>query len=103
VETSGPYVDGLQKIFNHLKANGVSIPHDFLTQDEQGLKRLCWETPGVSDVDRERAELAITLYRLLYQKYYTSFTELDAYIAQLKAEAFPHLEKLKQALNETDS
>jgi pyruvate, orthophosphate dikinase len=102
VETSGTYVDGLQSIFNHLKANGILIPNDFLTQDEQGLKRLCWETPGVSDVDRERAEHAITLYRLLYQKYYTSFTELDAYIAQLKAEAFPHLEKLKQALNETD-
>ncbi len=102
VESSGPYVDDLQKICNHLKANGVSIPHDFLTQDEQGLKRLCWETPSVSDVDRERAELAITLYRLLYQKYYTSFTELDAYLAQLKAEAFPHLEELKQALKETD-
>jgi pyruvate,orthophosphate dikinase len=103
VETSGPYVDDLQKIFIHLKDNGVVIPHDFLTQDEQGLKRLCWETPGVSDVDRERAELAITLYRLLYQKYFTSFTELDAYLAQLKAEAFPHLGELKQAIEEADS
>jgi pyruvate, orthophosphate dikinase len=103
VETSGPYVDDLQKIISHLKANDVSIPHDFLNQDEQGLKKLCWETPGVSDVDRERAELAITLYRLLYQKYYTSFTELDAYLAQLKAEAFPHLGELKKAIEETDS
>jgi pyruvate, orthophosphate dikinase len=102
VEPIGLYVDGLQNIFNHLKANGISIPQDFLSKNEQGLKKLCWETPGVSDVDRERAELAITLYRLLYQKYYTSFTELDAYIAQLKAEAFPELEKLKKALNETD-
>ncbi len=102
VEAEGVYVDDLQRIFNHLKANNISIPHDFLTQDEKSLKRLCWETPGASDVDRERAELAITLYRLLCQKYYTSFTELDTYIAQLKAEAFPHLGKLKQALREPD-
>ena len=102
VESSGPHVNDLQKIFSHLKANGVSIPHDFTTKDEQALKKLCWQTPGVSDVDRERAELSITLYRLLYQKYFTSFTELDTYIAQLKAEAFPHLEELKQALKQTD-
>ena len=102
VEPSGQYVDGLQEIFNHIKANGFSIPQDFLNQDEKVLKKLCWETPAVSDVDRERAELSITLYRLLYQKYFTSFTELDAYLEQLKSEAFPNLEELKHALKETD-
>ncbi|MFO8085560.1 MAG: PEP/pyruvate-binding domain-containing protein [Desulfobacterales bacterium] len=98
----GPFVDGLREIFNHLKTHNISIPEGLLENEESYLEKLCQQTPNVSDIDRERAQLAIILFRLLHQKYHTSFTQLDTYLAQLKTEAFPHLQKLKQALAEND-
>ncbi len=100
LDLNTPFLEGLQKIFRHLKGTGISIPNDFISKEEQYLHELCRQTPEVSDIDRERAQLAITLYRLLHQKYHTSFTQLDAYIAQLKTESFPELEQLKKALAE---
>ena len=50
----------------------------------------------------ERVELAITLYKLLDQKYNLNFNEMDNYLAKLQAEAFPDLSKLHDALKESD-
>ena len=50
----------------------------------------------------KRVELAITFYKLLNQKYNLDFIEMDNYLGQLKAEAFPDLGSLYDALAEPD-
>ena len=44
--------------------------------------------------------MAAALYKLLNQKYNLDFIEMDHYLAQLRAEAFPDLDLLKAALAE---
>ncbi|MCK5725060.1 MAG: pyruvate, phosphate dikinase, partial [Gammaproteobacteria bacterium] len=66
------------------------------------LKEEVADIPEVSDLDIERVELAITLYKLLYQKYNLGFTEIDGYLGQLQASGLPDLGKLKKAFEEED-
>ncbi len=102
VDTENPYVGGLRRVIGHLKDNGVSLPDDLLDKDEQAIDEICDSAPEASDIDKERAKLAVSLYRLLHQKYHTGFTEFDAYLGQLRTEAFPELDRLKEALRESD-
>ena len=102
IETSGPYIDGLRRVFAHLTDQGISLPESLLEQEEDRIAKLCESAPGVQEVDKERARLAVGLYRLLHQKYHVGFTEFDAYIAQLRVGAFPELDRLRDALREPD-
>ena len=66
------------------------------------MKSIVEGVSGVSEQDMERVELAIALYKLLDQKYNLDFIEMDKYIAQLQAEAFPDLNRLRDAFKEPD-
>ena len=102
IDTRGPFIDGVNTIFNHFSDKGVEIPGNLLALSEKKIENLLAEIPDVPDVDRNRIKLAIAFYKALHQKYSFDYHELTGYIAQLRTEALPDLSRLEQALNEPD-
>ena len=110
IEATGPYVDGVHSILSCFEERGIRIPNDLMTMTQDKLDRLFSDIipSGVSDPteeDAERVQLAISLYKLLCQKYDLSTyskigAEMDHYLSMLRAEAFPDLSILKNALDE---
>ncbi|MGD8761273.1 MAG: PEP/pyruvate-binding domain-containing protein [Desulfobacteraceae bacterium] len=103
INSQGPYVDGMNHIMTHLQADGVKIPDDFLSIHDDKIKQQIYGISDVSNVDLERFEHAITLYKLLNLKYNLNYLALEGYISQLKTEALPDLNRLEVALVEPDS
>jgi pyruvate,orthophosphate dikinase len=102
IDTRGPFVDGVHKLYSHLANRGIDIPHDLLTLSENKIKSLTEGVSDVPDVDRERVVLSIAFYKLLHQKYCFDYHELKGFIAQLRTEALPELNRLEKALAEPD-
>jgi pyruvate, orthophosphate dikinase len=103
IATQGPYIDGVFQIMTDFREKGFGIPGDLLAVGEETIKQRLSEVNDVSDLDRERVELAAEFYRLLNQKYNFDLIELDAYLAPLRTEALPDLNRLERALAETDT
>ncbi len=114
IEVKDHYTDGVHRVLSCLRKNGVDLPDDFLTINEERLEYLLSLVPRpapeneeeVSDEDLERVKLAASLYKLLRQKYdlssyYKIGIEMDNYLPLSKSEDFPDLNKLKNALAET--
>ncbi len=101
IETDGPYIEGVHTVVKTLfdKENIADVT-DLLSIEKDHLKDLTRGLPGVSDQDITRVELAIDLYRLLYQKYHLGFTEMESYLVQLQSSGLPDLAKLQKALKE---
>jgi pyruvate, orthophosphate dikinase len=102
IDTRGPYIDGVNKVFSHITQQDISIPRDLLNISETEINSLVKEVSDVSIVDRQRVGLIIALYKLLHQKYSFDFIELSGYIAQLRTEALPDFSRAEQALAEPD-
>jgi pyruvate,orthophosphate dikinase len=102
IHIQGPYIDGVHRVILHLKENGVSIPDGLVTLKEDEIEGLVQGISGISEQDFRRVELAITFYKLLHQKYNLDFIEMDNYLAQLRSEAFPDLNRLYDALKASD-
>ena len=102
INTEGRYIDGVHKVITRFKEKGISLPDALITLQEDEIKSIVEGVTGVSKQDLERVNLTITLYKLLDQKYNLNFIEMDNYLAQLQAEAFPDLSKLHDALKESD-
>jgi len=102
IDTRGPYIDGVHRVILHLKEEGISLPYGLVTLKEDATGNLVGGASGVSEQDSRRVELAITFYKLLNQKYNLDFIEMDNYLVQLRSEAFPDLNRLNDALKETD-
>jgi len=102
ISTKGPYIDGIHLAMKKLEQKGLNLPADLIAIKDEKIKKLLSDIKGVPQVDLQRLELAISFYKLLNQKYNLDFIEMDNYIAQLKVEAFPDLDKLKKALSEPD-
>jgi len=103
IEAEGPYIDGVYRVIRHLKdKEGISLPKGLLTFKEETLKDRLNHLPGVTQNDVKRVSLVISFYKLLNQKYNLEFIEMDQFIAQLRADAFPDLGRLKTALAEGD-
>ena len=100
IDSRGPYVDGLHRVMQRLVKKGVRIPDDLLTLAAGEIRPRLGYVPGVAEVDLERFELAVELYKLLYQKYRFHLVELEAYLTQLRPEALPELTRLEKALAE---
>lgn len=102
IQTGGAFVDGVHKIYSHFAEKGIEIPHGLLTLSEKKIEDLLAEVSDVPDVDRERVVLSIAFYKLLNQKYRFDYHELKGYVAQLRTEALPDLNRLEKALAEPD-
>ncbi|MEE8397420.1 MAG: pyruvate, phosphate dikinase, partial [Desulfobacterales bacterium] len=103
IDTRGIFVDGVHRVVTHLKEKGLVLPDDFISMSEDELKGVLADMPDGEGTDIQRVQLAVALYKLLYQKYHLDFFEMDHYLAQLRADAFPDLDKLKDDLTETNS
>jgi len=102
IDTDGPYIDGVFKIMTQLEEKGIRIPDDLLAASEEKVRRRLADVKDVSNLDRERVELAAVFYKLLNQKYNFDLIELQTYLAQLRTEALPDLNRLEQAFAESD-
>ena len=102
IKDSGVYLEGVNKIFSFFAEQGIGIPEDLLSLSDRKIKGLFERLEDVSDVDRQRIELAIALYKLLHQKYSFDYIELGSYIAQLRTEALPDFNRAEKALAEPD-
>jgi pyruvate,orthophosphate dikinase len=103
IEPQGPFVDGMHHIMTQLQAADLKIPDDFLSIHDDEIKQQIYRIADASDVDLQRFEHALTLYKLLNQKYNLNYLELESYISQLKTEALPDLKRLEIALVEPES
>lgn len=103
VEIDGPYVNGVHRLMERIfKTESLNRTSDLLNVGKVQIERVAAGIIGVSKVDSERVELAITLYKLLNQKYNLGFLELDSYLDQLPSGDFPDLDELRRALSESD-
>jgi pyruvate,orthophosphate dikinase len=104
IETTGPCVDGVHRMVGRLFEQGdLNGIDDLLKLDSDRLKERAGRVAGVSDLDRERVELMIALYRLLYQKYHLSFVEIEGYLAGLRSSGLPDTGPLRAALGSGDN
>jgi pyruvate,orthophosphate dikinase len=103
VETKGPNIDSVHRVVAHLfHAGELKDVTDLLNIEDDRLKALLGEIPGISNLDFKKIELAVTFYKLLYQKYHLGLTEINGYLAQLRSSGLPDLIELEKALGEKD-
>lgn len=103
VHESGPHVDGAHNVLAHLfDHQGSENITDLLRMRNEDVQKVLMGHRGDDQVDRERVAMAVELYRLLYQKYHLSFTDMERHISQLQAAGLPELRRLRKALGEKD-
>ncbi len=95
------YLDGVHEITQVLMNNGIDSPKDLLYLPEDELKDIIYQSgyDNASEVDRQRVMLLIRLYRLLYQKYTPSCTEINQYLAHINTARIPRFKILRDALD----
>ena len=99
IEEDGPYINGVHKLLNALlQEEGLSNVQELLRVDETSIRDKVRGISGVSEVDYDRVEMAISFYKLLFQKYHFVFTEMEAYLSQLQTTGIPDLSELREAL-----
>lgn len=104
VDESGPYVEGVSRLLGHIyRSEELKSVTDLLRLDHGRIKKAAYGLQGVSDIDIERVGLAVSFYKLLFQKYNLSFLEAENYLKQIQPGAFPDIDKLKDALDDKDS
>ena len=102
IQTHGPFIDGVHQLMIHLEKCGFNTPADFFAVSETEIKKRLETVTDVADIDRQRVALALSFYKLLHQKYSFDYRELGSYLAQLKTEALPDLQRVEEALAEPD-
>ena len=103
VETRGPHIDGVHRFLTHIfKKEQFREIGDLLKVRVEQIQKTAAGVSGISGVDAERVELAITFYKLLYQKYSLGPLELDNYLNQLHPGDFPQLDNLRNVLSEAN-
>ncbi|MBU2498092.1 MAG: pyruvate, phosphate dikinase, partial [Proteobacteria bacterium] len=104
IDPEGPYIDGMHRLTTELfKQKRLTKIGDLLEINEADVRQVAADLSGISHVDLERLVSAIALYKLLHQKYDLSSLELSEYVRQLSPGAFPEIDKLKDALAESDA
>ena len=102
IESRGAQIDGVHLIIAALKERGLTLPDDFIHLSEQQLEERMQDIAAVSAEDLRRVQLFGSFYKLLYQKYKTSFVDIKNYIDRIQSKAFPDLNLLQKALAEKD-
>jgi pyruvate,orthophosphate dikinase len=100
IDPEGPYVEGVSRVMRTLSEAGFTIPNDLLEGDFAEIDPVLSEIEDAADGSVERVRLAVSLYRLLHQKYSLAHVDLTRYINQLHPDAYPELHRLQEALSE---
>ncbi|MDM8518364.1 pyruvate, phosphate dikinase, partial [Desulfobacterales bacterium HSG16] len=102
VETRGVYIDGVNKLVNHIAAKGIALPKGLLSITAGSLDDIL-ESAEAGETDKKRIRLAVSLYQLLDKKYNLAGIEMTEYISRMnRYEAFPEIDELLASLQETD-
>jgi pyruvate, orthophosphate dikinase len=102
IATTGPYINGVHRVANHLAKDAEALPALLLSLDADTLRSMTQQTQDVTATDRERVVLFGEFYKQLNNKYNLDCKQLRQYVHQLPADAFPHLDQLKSSLDEPD-
>ncbi len=102
INARGRYVDGLHAVLEVLHRKGVDGVDALVKLDADAITGLLAGETDLRPTEIRRLVLAVSFYRLLYQKYHLDFTQVDQYLTQLRPEAFPDLPVLEQCLRETN-
>ena len=105
IDAGGRHVRDVHKILAHLQKKGLNLPEDLLLRSEKDLKKMLEDLSAVRERELDRVALAVHFYQLLHRKYSLilqpeACEEINSHLAQLKAEGFPGLDRLKEALTE---
>jgi pyruvate,orthophosphate dikinase len=99
VQTAGPYVEAPNRI---LSAVSKRYPLDrirtLLDLPEEQMAAWVSQVKKSSGQDKSRVLLLFRMYRLVYQKYYLGFQEIQYHLSQAKAHGFPGLDRLMEVL-----
>jgi pyruvate,orthophosphate dikinase len=99
VKESGPFVDEPHKILRSLAERfPLEKVRSLLDLSEEEIIRSVSEVEGASDEEKTRVLLLFKMYRLVYQKYYLGFHEIQYHLSQAKAHGFPGLDELQEVL-----
>jgi pyruvate,orthophosphate dikinase len=102
IEAEGPFVDGVHQVMTWLVAKGRAAPEDFLQAGDNRITTLCSHNPDLKAEDIGRVVMLVKFYGLLHNKYNPDIQEIHTYINQLESKAFPGLQELRTALEETN-
>ncbi len=103
VEEEGPYIDGVNKIMDHIfSLKDVTDFPDLLNLGENELRDISGRFADEHEVDIERVFLFISFYRLLNQKYCVNSSEIEDYIAQVESTIPLRLNDLREILSIKD-
>lgn len=103
IETKGEYIDTMHMIFNLLHEKGYKKGNDFIISSKKRIQNLFpyiqANHPEICQTEIKKAELAVSLYKLLAEKYAFVLTwnpgdDLNDLLTYLKAGSHPELEKI---------
>ncbi len=104
VQTSGPFVDDIGKLFLSLfKERGMHHVNDLLGLEEKDIRAMIEAVPGVPRGEKERGYLAVRLYQLLHQKYRLSSLNIVDELKRVNAMGLPDANTLIAVLSEGDA
>jgi pyruvate,orthophosphate dikinase len=98
VAPRGLYVDGVRRILQALRRQGLKLPSGLMEAESAELQRRVEEVGGVEPVDRERVTLIAEFYRQLTRKYTLDPGALGELLEGAQGEHLPDLVRLRQAL-----
>jgi len=104
VDESGPYIDGIHKVLTCIfESRRFSRISDILSIEEDYVAELTEKFPEENKLDIERVALAISLYKLLNQKYCISSCEIDDSLAQVQSSIPLNINELRETLSQKDT
>lgn len=103
VDPESPLVQEPHRITEAIfRDHGLEGIRDLLDIPEEELARTVSGLDAVSEKERQRVQLLVRMYRLVYQKYYLGFQEIRYHLAQAKAHGFTGLDRLQAVLDRDD-
>ncbi len=110
IAEKGPFIDGVHDILSRLIRKRIDLPNGLLDVSEEWLNarmaEIQAETGDIPADDFQRVAMAVSLYKLLHQKYdlalFKSGSDLESYLSGLQSEAFPDFGKLRAAVGERE-
>ncbi len=99
IEASGPFFDEQHKLAGRISDRlRFTSMQDILNWNDQQRQEFLDRQNDISEVERNRFNLLVKMYKLLYQKYNLGFQELRSELHQAERAGFPEMGKLLEKL-----
>ncbi len=102
IAATGPYINGVHQVSRRLADSSEALSALMLSLEADALGEMTRKVQDVTDTDRERVVLFAEFYKQLNLKYNLDFQNLRQYVRQLPEDAYPHLDRLRAALSQSD-